>query len=57
MIYNRKYYLLPLMFMFFILAEAANTAFFRLFGYYDQIKSGAMGGWLFQNYWLALGLI
>lgn len=56
-LYNRKYYLLPLMLLLFLLAEGANTAFFRLFGYFDLISSGTMGGWVFQNYWLALGFI
>jgi ATP-binding cassette subfamily C (CFTR/MRP) protein 4 len=45
------------MLILFLCAEAVNTAFFRLFGYYDLIVSETMGGWQFSNYWLALGLL
>lgn len=57
MIYNRRYYLLPLMLFLFLLAEGANTAFFRLFGFYDLIRANTMTGWIFEHYWLALGLL
>lgn len=55
--YNKLYFLLPVALLFFILTEAANTAFFRILGYFDLNKLGQGLALPFNYYWLALGLV
>jgi hypothetical protein len=56
MIYNKKYWLIPLMIFLFLCAEACNTSFFRIIGYYDYIKLGAIN-LSYNDFWLVLGLL
>lgn len=44
------------MLLLFLCAEGFNTAFFRVLGYYDYIKYGALG-LSYNNFWLVLGLL
>ena len=57
LVYHRKAYLLPLTIVFYVIAEAANTAFFRILGLYDQVKAGRLKGLTIRNFWITLGCL
>jgi ATP-binding cassette subfamily C (CFTR/MRP) protein 4 len=56
LVYNKKYWLMPIMFLIFLMAQGCNTAYYRILAYYDAITAKQYT-LTYDQFWLTLGIL